>query len=85
MRQYDPRPYHLCVGVDIAATTFTASWMRNHAQAVRRVTFEQTAHGFRAFQQRLQATGVPPAATLIVLEATGRSWVGLAVTLHDAG
>jgi transposase len=36
-------------------------------------------------QQHLQATGVPPAATLIVLEATGSYWITLATTLHHAG
>ncbi|MDQ5853899.1 MAG: transposase, partial [Chloroflexota bacterium] len=51
----------------------------------RAVTFSQSPAGFAAFQQQLQATGVAPAQTLIVLEATGSYWVALAVTLHEAG
>ena len=47
--------------------------------------FAQTPVGFASFQQQLQATGVPPAATLVVLEATSSYWVALAVTLHTAG
>src|SRR3712207_8906353 len=34
---------------------------------------------------RPQATGVPPAATLVVLEATSSDWVALAITRHTAG
>jgi len=48
-------------------------------------TGDQTPAGFVAFQRRIQATTVSPAATLVVLEATGNSWVALAVTLHEAG
>jgi transposase len=36
-------------------------------------------------QRHLAATRVAPAATLVVLEATGSYWVTLAVTLHTAG
>ena len=48
-------------------------------------TFDQSPAGFAAFQQHLQTTGVAPASTLLVLEATGNYWVALAVTLHAAG
>lgn len=80
------RPDYRCfVGVDIAATSFTASWTIDRQILSRAVTFTQSPAGFAAFQQQLQATGVAPAQTLIVLEATGSYWVALAVTLHDAG
>jgi transposase len=36
-------------------------------------------------QQRLAATRVAPAATLVVMEAAGNYWVALAVALHEAG
>ncbi len=77
--------YRCFVGVDIAATSFTASWTTDGRTLPRAVTFSQSPTGFTAFQHQLQATGVTPAQTLIVLEATGSYWVALAVTLHDAG
>lgn len=77
--------YHLYVGVDIAATTFTAAWSPDGRTGPRPQTFDQTPAGFTAFQQHLEATGVAPLATLLVLEATGSYWVALAVTLHQAG
>jgi len=40
---------------------------------------------FAALRRRIQATGSPPAATLVVLEATGNYWVALAIALHEAG
>ena len=47
--------------------------------------FEQSPAGFAALQEHLQTTGVAPAATLVVLEATSSYWVALAVTLHSTG
>ena len=77
--------YQLFVGVDIAAATFTAAWMLPDRPPAMPRTFDQTPAGFAAFQQQLQATGVAPAASLVVLEATSSYWVALAVTLHTAG
>lgn len=77
--------YQLFVGVDIAATSFAASWMLARGVRERAVTFAQTPEGFAAFQERLQSLGVVPADTLVVLEATGSYWVALAVSLHTAG
>ena len=77
--------YRCYVGVDIAATSFTALWTTDGRPLPRAVTFSQNPSGFAAFQGQLQATGVAPAQTLIVLEATGSYWIALAVTLHDAG
>ena len=80
-----PADYRCFVGVDIAATSFTASWTTDARTLPRAVTFAQTPTGFATFQQQLQATGVTPPQTLIVLEATGSYWIALAVTLHGAG
>ena len=80
-----PPTYQLFVGVDIAAATFTAAWTAGGRPPSTPRTFAQTPVGFASFQQQLQATGVPPAATLVVLEATSSYWVALAVTLHTAG
>src|SRR5262249_22944248 len=78
-------PYQLYVGIDIAAETFTAAWLAPGAEPVAPLTCDQTPPGYAALQQRLQRTGVPPAATLVALEATGNYWVALAVALHEAG
>jgi transposase len=78
-------PFSLFVGVDIAATSFAASWTLSGQSPARAVSFAQTPEGYTAFQIRLTATGIAPAATLIVLEATGSYWVTLAVTLHQTG
>ena len=77
--------YQVYVGVDVAAETFVAAWLAPGRKPGTPVTGEQTPAGFAALQRRLQATGSPPAATLVVLEATGSYWVALAVALHEAG
>jgi transposase len=78
-------PYQLYVGIDIAATTFTAVATTEGPPRERARTFAQTPAGFAAVQDQLRATGVPPSHTLIVVEATGSYWVALAVDLHEAG
>ena len=77
-------PAQLYVGVDIAAASFAASWVRPGGQPTAARTFPQTPAGFAAFQELLEATGVAPAAILVVLEATGSYWAALAVSLHQA-
>lgn len=76
--------YQLFVGVDIAAASFTAAWMFSDSTPERARSFSQTPEGFAAFQAALASTGVEPAKTLILLEATGSYWITLAVTLHQA-
>lgn len=89
-----PAEYHCFVGIDIAATTFTAAWSSDNSNLPnstigsmqpRAVTFSQSSSGFAALQQQLQGTAVPAAQTLVVMEATGSYWIALAVTLHEAG
>jgi transposase len=77
--------YRLFVGVDIAATSFAATWIQSASPGERPRTFAQTQEGFAAFQSWLSTIGIAPEATLVVLEATGSYWVSLAVTLHHAG
>ncbi len=79
------RPYQLFVGIDIAATTFAAVWTADGPARDRARAFRQTPAGFAALQEQLQATGIAPADTLVVVEATGCYWVALAVALHQAG
>jgi len=77
--------YRLFVGVDIAAASFAATWTPAGPPPQRARTFPQTPEGFAAFQVALTSSAIPPAQTLIVLEATGSYWITLAVTLHQAG
>jgi transposase len=75
----------LFVGIDIAAQTAQASWLRAGQAPSSAYAFPQTPAGFAALRQRLAATGVPPADTLVVVEATGSYWCRLALDLHSAG
>jgi transposase len=77
--------YQLYVGIDVAAETFVSAWLAPGGKPGTPVTGEQTPAGFAALQRCLRATAVSPAATLVVLEATGNYWVALAVALHEAG
>jgi transposase len=77
--------YQLYVGVDVAAETFVAAWLAPGGKPTTPFASEQTPAGVAALQCRLQATGSPATATLVVLEATGNYWVALAVALHEAG
>ncbi len=77
--------YQLYVGIDVAADTFTAAWHTPAGTPALPFTTEQTPAGFSALQRRLAASGVAPADTLVVMEATGNYWVALAVALHEAG
>ena len=77
--------YQLSFGIDVAADTFTVSWLAPGGTPTAPLTGEQTPAGYAALQRRLRATAVPPAATLVVPEATGNYWVALAVALHEAG
>jgi len=80
-----PVSYTLFVGVDIAATTATVSWMRAGEQACRPITIEQTPDGYASLERKLRATGMAPAEVLVVMEATGSYWITLATQLVHAG
>ncbi|MGI8689704.1 MAG: IS110 family transposase [Thermomicrobiales bacterium] len=82
--EYGTANYQLYVGIDIAATSFTAAWMPPGASPTPPVAHPQRPEGCTSLQRQLAATGSAP-ATLVVLEATGSYWVALAVTLHTAG
>jgi transposase len=77
--------YGLFVGVDIAATTVTVSWMRPGEQASRSTTIEQTPDGYASLERKPRATGKVPGEVLVVMEATGSSWMTLATQLVHAG
>ncbi len=63
--------YQLYGGIDIAAETFTASWLASGGTPTAPLAADQTPAGYAALQRRLRAVGVAPAETLVVLEATG--------------
>ncbi len=77
--------YQVFVGIDIAARSFTASWSGDRRSFTPAQTFPQTPDGFARLEQQLATTGIAPAKTLVVLEATSSYWVALAVHLHAAG
>ena len=77
--------YRLWCGIDVAAKTFTTTWTTDRTTCAPPLTLPQTPEGISTLQQHLHALNVPTAATLIVLEATGSYWIGLAVALHEAG
>src|SRR5262245_14466418 len=77
--------YSPFVGVDIAATTATVSWMRPGETACRPVTIEQTSDGYASLERKLRAAGQAPDHVLVVLEATGSYWITLATQLGHAG
>ncbi len=82
----NPTSYQLYVGVDIAAATFTAAHLRpDAAKPTKALNYLQSPESFRKLEQDLLKTGVVPAQTLIVMEATGNYWISLAVFLHRAG
>jgi transposase len=80
-----PSTYQLFVGIDIAAETFTAFWSPFSPERDRPITLPNTPAGSARLCEQLQATGVAPTATLIVLEGTSTYWIALAVALHTAG
>jgi transposase len=79
------RTYALFVGVDIAAQTATVATQRPGTKAGRSLTIAQTPEGSTSLLQQLQATGSVPSQVLVVMEATGSSWMSLATRLVHAG
>jgi transposase len=77
--------YQLFVGVDVAAASVTCCWMTPDGAPTRPVVIAQTPAGHADLRRRLLATGLPPAAILVVLEATGPYWVAPATALAAAG
>lgn len=74
------------VSVDIAAKTFTVAFALGEGKPkLEKKPFEQSAEGFKQFLARLQTITIPPQHQLVVTLATGPYWVGLAITLAQAG
>jgi len=74
----------LCVGVDIAARTLAVVCAPADASPPPAITLPNDRAGWRELTDLLAAAGATPATTLIVMEATGAYWQGLATALHTA-
>lgn len=75
----------LYVGVDIAAATLAVVSSPAPGAAPPAQTFANTAAGWRDLQASLTEQGAVPAATHLIMEATGAYWQGLATALTAAG
>lgn len=72
------------VGIDIAALTLAVHLVPPDAAPVVQ-TLSNAAAGWEQLRATLTTHGSLPATTLLVLEATGSYWQGLATALHSAG
>jgi transposase len=77
--------YQLFVGIDISAKTAAVAWLSPGKKVTSAFTVEQTYPGFAHLRDKLVATGHQPANVLVVMEATGCYWVGMATTLVAFG
>lgn len=78
-------PCTTVVGVDIAARSLAVAIAHADAPPAAALALTNDAAGWQALIAALTARGSLPAATLVVMEATGAYWQGLATALHRAG
>lgn len=76
--------YGCYVGVDVAARSAAVAWYDALSGELDSFSIEQTAAGYATLCQRLPSCSTPQ-QTLVVLEATGTYWLGLAWYLHERG
>jgi len=79
------RDYGLYVGIDVAAESVSSQWLDKHGATSEVVCFAQNKPGWKKLLRWLAKTGHQPEETLLVLEATGVYWMGLAQVSHHAG
>lgn len=77
--------YSLFVGVDVSARSMSVAWGQDGDQVETATQVQQTTEGWQQLIADLRASGHRPAATLIVIEATGTYWMRPALALHQAG
>lgn len=75
----------LIVGIDIAAKTLAVVHAPADAAPTPAATLPNEAAGWQTLMQMLDDQGATPATTLLVMEATGAYWQGVATALHTAG
>jgi transposase len=77
--------YAQYVGIDVAAETAEVAVHRPGSSERHGFGIAQTEAGWQELTQRLLAGGQLAEQTLVVMEATGNYWMGLAASLHRAG
>ena len=80
-----PPPITHHVGIDVAAATLAVVLLAPGQAPTPAVTMANAAAGWRELHAWLRAAGCRPAATRLVMEATGSSWGGAATALTAAG
>jgi transposase len=80
-----PGPITRHVGIDVAAATLAVVLLAPGRAPPPAVTVANAAGGWRDLRAWLRAAGCRPAATRLVMEATGSYWVGAATALTAAG
>ena len=80
-----PTPITHHVGIDVAAATLAVVLLAPGQAPTPAVTVANAAAGWRELHAWLRAAGCRPAATRLVMEATGSYWVGAATALTAAG
>ena len=78
-------PYTTYGGIDVAADTLAPALAASAGTPADLAGVPNTADGWRQLQDALRAGGADPATTLLVLEATGAYWQGVATALTAAG
>ncbi len=73
------------VGIDIAAKTLAVVLHAPGQPPTAARTLDNTPAGWQALAAWLVAAAAPPAATRLILEATGAYWPGVAAALTAAG
>lgn len=78
------KTYELFVGPDIAAETASVAWHHPQTQQWGQMEIAQKQVDYNRLCRQLIKLA-DPARTLVVMEATGNYWLGLALFLHHAG
>lgn len=73
------------VGIDVAAETLAVVILAGDGPPGPAETVANAPAGWQRVRTALEQRGAPPAATRLVLEATGSYWVGAATALTAAG
>lgn len=73
------------IGIDVAAVSLAIVRQPPTGGPESAISLPNTAAGWAQLRQQLRQWAVVPAHTLLVMEATGSYWIGVATALHAAG
>lgn len=76
--------YKLYVGADIAAKTVALHWQDSEKTVRGAMEINQKPSAYRRLAKCLKKIAAPE-QTLVVMEATGNYWIGIALFLYEAG